>query len=254
MPQQPLSNSESFVSKRDVQTSASHAEKPGAFSVPAMRLSAIRKQPGSIATRNAAFIEPVECHRVFCEEIYFVSKIHTFAVVYRGFECERFEVFCQHRTRQLTLGLLGFAKVCFSVWGLVLVRPAAGAEVSITPVITYLVMLAGAELGGSIFVGVKAFLVSFSCAIQLDAVTVRLRAPFAKPSDLPRAIANLISLADKRTSRGAIRPCWRLFEPYNVRAGGSVLRDFSLGTEGIAEPASASPKAMKGESCNGSQT
>ena len=76
---------------------------------------------------------------------------------------------------------------------------------------------------------------------------MRLLGAVTEPSDLPRAIANLISLADKRTSRGAIRSCWPLFEPYNVRVGGSVTRDFSLGTEGIAEPASASPNAMKGE-------
>jgi hypothetical protein len=49
-----------------------------------MKLSAIRKQLESILTRNAAFIEPMECHRFISEEIYFVSEIHRFAVLYRG--------------------------------------------------------------------------------------------------------------------------------------------------------------------------
>jgi len=42
-----------------------------------MKLSAIRKQLESILTRNAAFIEPMECHRFISEEIYFVSARYT---------------------------------------------------------------------------------------------------------------------------------------------------------------------------------
>jgi hypothetical protein len=39
--------------------------------------------------------------RFFSEEIYFaVSKIHRFTVLYRGFECERPEVFCKHGKRK----------------------------------------------------------------------------------------------------------------------------------------------------------
>src|SRR5215469_3987086 len=86
----------------------------------------------------------MECHRYISEETYFVSKIHRFAVPYRGFECGRSEGFGQHRTRQLNLGMLGFTKVCFSVWLLVFVRPPAGAALDITPITTYLVMLTGA--------------------------------------------------------------------------------------------------------------
>jgi len=225
MPQQLLSNSESFGSKRDFQSSASPPEKPGTFSVPALKLSAIRKQLESILTRNGAFIEPMECHRFISEEIYFVSKIHKFAVLYRGFECGPSEVFGQHRTRQLNLGMLGFTKVCFWVCVLVLVRPPAGAALSITPITTYLVMLTGAALGGSIFVGAKAFLVSFSGAIQLDGVTVRLRGAVAEPSDLPRAIGNLISLADRRT---------RSVRAPNPRSGATFAQAGSGGNDAAA--------------------
>ena len=41
-------------------------------------------------------------HRFISEEIYFaMSEIHWLALLYRGFECERAEVFCKHCTRKV---------------------------------------------------------------------------------------------------------------------------------------------------------
>ena len=86
----------------------------------------------------------MECHRYISEETYFVSKIHGAPSCTVGSSVDVQKGSASTARARLNLGMLGFTKVCFSVWLLVFVRPPAGAALDITPITTYLVILTGA--------------------------------------------------------------------------------------------------------------